>query len=100
MDGRKTRDLYYGVIEMRGLFIEYLQSPSQETYHRVRNALITSDSYNPYSNEVEEIQNLLEAKNFNRAIEAFVVFDITDCYANLSGQFGEEQEMCPRIYND
>ena len=56
---------------MGELFIAYLQSPSQETYHRVRNALVTSDSYNPYSNEVEEIQNLLEAKNFNRAIAAF-----------------------------
>ena len=56
---------------MRELFIEYLQSSSQETYHRVRNALITSDSYSPYSTETEEIQNHLEAGNFKRAIAAF-----------------------------
>lgn len=58
-------------IEMRELFIAYLQSPSQETYHRVRNALITSDSYNPYSMEIEEIQNLLETKKFTQAITVF-----------------------------
>ncbi len=56
---------------MRELFIEYLKSPSQETYHRVKTALIHSDSYKPYSMKVEEIQNLLEAGNFNRAIGVF-----------------------------
>ncbi|MBF0227700.1 MAG: hypothetical protein HQK76_19810 [Desulfobacterales bacterium] len=42
------------------LFSKFIKSPNKESYFEVRSALITSNFYNPYSDELSEIDELIK----------------------------------------
>ena len=50
-------------------FKDYLESPTLEKYLALRESIITHESYNPYSTELEEIDNLLEQNEFEKVTE-------------------------------
>jgi hypothetical protein len=45
---------------MREKFVEFLQSPSGETYLAIREAIVQLPVYNPYSDEAAEIKGLMD----------------------------------------
>lgn len=52
---------------MKERFNEFLKSPTAETYLAVREELISSDSYQPYSNEFDEAGELYEEGKLSEA---------------------------------
>ena len=56
---------------MRELLINFVQEPSQDNFLALRTAIIGSEQYSPYSNEMERIHSLIEEKKWSDAKEAF-----------------------------
>lgn len=52
---------------MQELFLALLQSPDRNTYMAARNALVDSDHYHPYSDDLSEAGKLLDAGDFEAA---------------------------------
>jgi hypothetical protein len=54
---------------MHELFLKFIKSPNRESYMAIRTALISSEQYSPYSNEMESIDELLDAGKLEEARE-------------------------------
>jgi len=54
---------------MKELFFKFVESPDRESYLAVRNALVSSEHYDPYSNELDKIDELLDAEKLDEARE-------------------------------
>ncbi len=54
---------------MKELFFDFLESPNRETYLAVRDALVSSEFYQPYSDEMSDIGDLLDAGKLDEAAE-------------------------------
>lgn len=52
---------------MRELLFQLIQSPSRENYLAIRASLVASDSYEPYSDEMEKASQLYELSKFEEA---------------------------------
>lgn len=55
--------------DMKELFLHFLESPDRDSYLAVRNALISSEHYDPYSDEMDKINELLDAGKLEEARE-------------------------------
>lgn len=44
---------------MKELFVKFISSPGRETYLAVRQALITSEGYDPYSSDLDRVNQLV-----------------------------------------
>ena len=55
--------------EMKELFFHFLESPNRESYLAVRNALISSEHYDPYSSEMDSVNGFVDAGQFDEARE-------------------------------
>lgn len=54
---------------MRDLFLKFIKSPNHESYMAIRNELISSEHYNPYSDEMNSIDELLDRGKLEEARE-------------------------------
>lgn len=63
---------------MGELFARFLESPDRESYIAVRTALVSSDYYDAYSNEMDGLDQLLDAGKFEEASRK-----LTDSMPNL-----------------
>lgn len=63
---------------MRQTFLQFLQAPGRDTYLAVRQALIASPHYAPYSHDLEDIEHAAEKGDYARARGLF-----TDAVENL-----------------
>lgn len=52
---------------MRDLFFKFLEQPDRENYLAIANALAESDHYEPYSNEFEATNSLMEGEQYEAA---------------------------------
>jgi hypothetical protein len=59
----------YGRFPMKDLLIDFLKSPDRESYLSLRDAVVSSDQYEPYSFELEEVGKLLDAGELTEARE-------------------------------
>ena len=63
---------------MRQTFLQFLQAPGRDTYLAVRESLIASPHYAPYSHDLEDIEHAAEKGRFEEARALF-----TDAVENL-----------------
>lgn len=52
------------------IFFELVRAPGRETYRKAWQALIESPAYDPYSEEIYDIVDLIEAERYDEAQEA------------------------------
>lgn len=52
---------------MRELFFEFVKAPSRNTYLAIHEAVVSSEQYNPYSQEMSSIQDLLDEERYEDA---------------------------------
>jgi hypothetical protein len=52
---------------MGELFRQFIESPSRETFLAVRQALVDSDVYSPYSSECESAEQLIDSEQYDAA---------------------------------
>ena len=55
---------------MKELLIEFVQDPSQDNFLALRSAFIESEDYDPYSDEMDQIDSLIEDEKWDEAQEA------------------------------
>ena len=65
----RALSLRYDHPGMKELFIRFVQSPNRESFLAVRTAVISSNFYDPYSKDFEEIDELVESGKFDEASE-------------------------------
>ena len=51
-------------------FMAFLQNPSRENFLRVRSLVVAHEGYQPYSNDLEEAEKLLETADWRGFLEA------------------------------
>ncbi len=49
-------------------FVRFLKSPDRETYLTVHAALVSSEGYQPYSDELIKVHELVDAESFDEAL--------------------------------
>ena len=54
---------------MKEKFITYLQTPTLENFLSVREALLKTDKFNPYSDELDDVPARLESGDFKSVVE-------------------------------
>jgi len=85
---------------MRELFMRFMANPSRETFLAVRDALIASDEYDPYSRDLPLATELLNADKYREALDT-----LGNVFGNLMlspsahmawcqalGQLGQQQD--------
>ncbi|MEQ8790199.1 MAG: DUF4919 domain-containing protein [Pirellulaceae bacterium] len=55
---------------IKNLFFEFIQSPDRDTYLAIRKAVLSSDDYDPYSDEMQTVGELLEDGRPDEAFQA------------------------------
>jgi hypothetical protein len=55
---------------MRELLVSLLKEPTKETYLALREAIVASGRYEPYSNELSSINSLIEHERFEAALRS------------------------------
>ncbi len=54
---------------MRALFLEYLRQPKLESYLAVRKAVINHPSYQPYSEDLEDLDEMIDAEDYQAVLD-------------------------------
>jgi len=54
---------------MRDEFVKFLETPTRDTFLAVRNALISAETYDPYSDELNNVEDLLDEERWTEAQE-------------------------------
>src|SRR5690606_37820443 len=55
--------------DMRALFLEYLREPNLESYLAVRKAVIAHPSYQPYSEDLEDLDEMIDAEDYQAVLD-------------------------------
>lgn len=58
-----------GEDDMREQFFDFIQSPNRDSYLAIRELVISSDQYNPYSREMDAAGELYEQEKLEEAAE-------------------------------
>lgn len=54
---------------MKKLFFDYIAAPDLEGFLKLREAVLSHDEFDPYSSELDEVDNLVAREEFERVVE-------------------------------
>lgn len=54
---------------MKDLLIQYMANPSKKSYLRLRQTLVGNNDFNPYSDDLDEISELIQGNMFQQALD-------------------------------
>ncbi|QIF02155.1 DUF4919 domain-containing protein [Roseimicrobium sp. ORNL1] len=54
---------------LKKLFVEFLQAPTQENFLKVRNAVLATEEFDPYTDAIDGVPKMMEAGELEQALE-------------------------------
>lgn len=76
---------------MKTKFANFIEHPTKENFLELRNEVINHEDYNPYSNDWNQLTDLLDAERFEEAIEFNTVNLLLSPRAHLYKQYALEK---------
>lgn len=84
-------------------FLNFFKDPTQENFLKARNYVITHEEYNPYSDDISKLQELLEVANYEKVLHYNNINVIMSPRAHLykkyaATQLGNEKDASSEFF--